>query len=93
MFFFGVILLVGVDILVVGSTTFLAAVNLVVSHGDTNGLLTLSFHVFPFPWVTWVVMPWVAGIFPWVDWVALPWYDLAGWVAELFYWVDWVSFP
>lgn len=49
MLFFGVILLVGVELLVVRPTKLLVAVNHVVGLGDTNGLLTPSLSVLPFP--------------------------------------------
>lgn len=50
MFFFGVVFLVGLVFLVVGPTTFLATVNLVVGPGGQKGLnalITLSFCVLP----------------------------------------------
>lgn len=47
-FLFGVVLFVGVVLLVVGSTAFFVALNLVIDHGvtlDIDALLTLIFFL------------------------------------------------
>lgn len=49
MVLFGEILLVGVDLLGVGPTTFMDAEDLVVGPRGTKGLLTPSFCGFPIP--------------------------------------------